>query len=135
MNVYTLGVQKYIPLVNHNSKSQLSWQSNELKKLINQKKRLWNSIIRKRYQLSDSNQILINYKKLKRNWKDDPPYLQSIGDEFLNSKKSLVLKVPSAIIELENNFIINPAHPDMKKIKILSCENFIFDKRLSLKNE
>jgi len=79
--------------------------------------------------------ISIDYKKLKRNWKDDPPYLQSIGDEFLNSKKSLALKVPSAIIELENNFIINPAHPDMKKIKILSCENFIFDKRLSLKNE
>ena len=72
---------------------------------------------------------------MKRNWKDDPSYLQSIGDEFLNSKKSLVLKVPSAIIEAENNFIINPAHPDMKKIKILSAENFIFDKRLSLKNE
>jgi len=79
--------------------------------------------------------INIDYKKMKRNWKDDPSYLQSIGDEFLNSKKSLVLKVPSAIIEDENNFIINPAHPDMKKIKILSAENFIFDKRLSLKNE
>lgn len=79
--------------------------------------------------------ISIDHKKLKKNWKDDPFYLQSIGDEFLNSKKSLVLKVPSAIIELENNFIINPAHPDMKKIKILNAENFIFDKRLSLKNE
>ena len=67
MNVYTMGVQKYIPLINHNSKYQLSWQSNEFKKLINQKKRLWNSIIRKRFQLSDSNQMLINYKLLKRN--------------------------------------------------------------------
>jgi RES domain-containing protein len=72
---------------------------------------------------------------MKRNWKDDPSYLQSIGDEFLHSKKSLVLKVPSEIIEVENNFIINPAHPDIEKIKILSAENFIFDKRLSLKNE
>ena len=41
--------------------------TNEFKKLINQKKRLWNSIIRKRFQLSDSNQMLINYKLLKRN--------------------------------------------------------------------
>jgi RES domain-containing protein len=79
--------------------------------------------------------VSIDNKKMKRNWKDDPSYLQSIGDEFLHSKKSLVLKVPSAIIEVENNFIVNPAHPDMKKIKILSAENFIFDKRLSLKNE
>jgi RES domain-containing protein len=79
--------------------------------------------------------VSIDNKKMKRNWKDDPSYLQSIGDEFLHSKKSLVLKVPSAIIEVENNFIINPAHPDIEKIKILSAENFIFDKRLSLKNE
>lgn len=79
--------------------------------------------------------VSVDYKKLKRNWKDDPSYLQSMGDEFLNSKKSLVLKVPSAIIEAENNFIINPAHPDIEKIKILSAENFNFDKRLSIKNE
>jgi RES domain-containing protein len=79
--------------------------------------------------------VSIDYKKMKKNWKDDTSYLQSMGDEFLNSKKSLVLKVPSAIIEVENNFIINPAHPDIEKIKILNAENFIFDKRLSLKNE
>ena len=77
----------------------------------------------------------IDFKKMKRNWKDDPVYLQSMGDEFLTSKQSLVLKVPSAIIEAENNFIINPAHPDLTKIKILKSENFIFDKRLYLKNE
>ena len=77
----------------------------------------------------------IDFKKMKRNWKDEPAYLQSMGDEFLTSKQSLVLKVPSAIIEAENNFIINPAHPDLTKIKILKSENFIFDKRLYLKNE
>jgi RES domain-containing protein len=79
--------------------------------------------------------VCIDYKKMKKNWKDDTYYLQAMGDEFLHSKKSLVLKVPSAIIEAENNFIINPAHPDIEKIKILNAENFTFDKRLSLKNE
>ena len=79
--------------------------------------------------------VSIDYKKMKKNWKDDTYYLQAMGDEFLHSKKSLVLKVPSAIIEAENNFIINPAHPDIEKIKILNAENFTFDKRLSLKNE
>lgn len=79
--------------------------------------------------------VSIDFKKMKKNWKDDPAYLQSMGDEFLTSKQSLVLKVPSAIIEAENNFIVNPAHPDLAKIKILKSENFIFDKRLYLKNE
>ena len=46
-----------------------------------------------------------------------------------------LLFLDSDTIPVENNFIINPAHPDIEKIKILNAENFTFDKRLSLKNE
>lgn len=79
--------------------------------------------------------IAIDHAKLKRNWKDDFTYGQFIGDEFLIANQSLVLKVPSAIIEQENNLMINPAHPDAEKLKIRSSKIFIFDKRLYLKNE
>lgn len=82
-----------------------------------------------------NNYTTIDQEKLKKNWKDDVAYAQFIGDEFLNTRQSLVLKVPSAIIEQESNFIINPAHPDAGKIKIQSSRVFIFDKRLYLKNE
>jgi len=77
----------------------------------------------------------IEQQKLKASWKDDIAYAQFMGDEFLRTKQSLVLKVPSAIIEQENNFIINPAHPDASRIRIQSSKVFIFDKRLYLKNE
>jgi RES domain-containing protein len=77
----------------------------------------------------------IEQQKLKASWKDDIAYAQFIGDEFLRTQQSLVLKVPSAIIEQENNFIVNPAHPDASKIKIQSSKVFTFDKRLYLKNE
>lgn len=77
----------------------------------------------------------IDYKKMKKNWPDDLGYLQSMGDAFLTERQSLVLKVPSAIVETENNFIINPAHRDLDKIKIRQSENFMFDKRLYLINE
>jgi RES domain-containing protein len=79
--------------------------------------------------------VSIDHQKLKKNWKDDIEYLQLIGYEFLTSLQSLVLQVPSAIIDAENNLIINPAHPDAGKIKIRSSKTFIFDKRLYLKNE
>jgi RES domain-containing protein len=82
-----------------------------------------------------ANIITIDHSKLKRTWKDDFTYGQFIGDEFLIAKQSLVLKVPSAIIEQEYNFLINPAHPDAKKLKIQSSKIFMFDKRLYLKNE
>jgi RES domain-containing protein len=87
-------------------------------------------------EIPDSISIIsIDKTKLKQNWKDDVAYGQFIGDEFLNAGQSLLLKVPSAIIDQENNFIINPAHPEAKKIKIQSSKIFMFDKRLYLKNE
>ncbi len=87
-------------------------------------------------EIPDSaNLVTIDQQQLKRNWKDDITYGQLIGDEFLLARQSLVLKVPSAIIEQESNFIINPAHPDAGKLKIRSSKKFVFDKRLYLKNE
>lgn len=71
-------------------------------------------------------------EKLKEQWKDDFEYTQWIGSEFLRQKKVLILKVPSAVIDEENNFLFNPEHPDFKKLKILAINNFQFDKRLHL---
>lgn len=79
--------------------------------------------------------VSIDPQKLKKDWKDDFEYLQVMGDAFLMGKHSLLLKVPSAIIQTESNFMINPLHPDAGKIKIRSSKQFIFDKRLYLKNE
>lgn len=78
---------------------------------------------------------IITTGKLKKNWKDDPAYTQFMGDEFIKSKQSLVLKVPSVIVDQENNFILNPTHSDAPKIKIISTRLFKFDKRLYLTNE
>lgn len=77
----------------------------------------------------------INASKLKRTWKDDFSYTRFMGNEFLKSAQGLLMKVPSAIVEQENNFIINPKHPDAAKIKITSTMLFEFDKRLQLTNE
>lgn len=55
---------------------------------------------------------------------------RTIGDDWLKSQNSSVLKVPSAIIPNEFNFLINPNHKDFKKIKIREINPFIFDKRL-----
>ncbi len=72
----------------------------------------------------------IAVEKLKPNWRDDEGYTNFIGNEFCKNKNSLVLKVPSAVITEEYNYLINPKHPDFKKIKILNSKPFIFDQRL-----
>jgi len=55
---------------------------------------------------------------------------QLIGDQFLDENKFLVLKVPSAIVPQEYNFILNPNHKKFSLIKITAIEKFTFDNRL-----
>jgi RES domain-containing protein len=79
--------------------------------------------------------LIITSAKLKTVWKDDIGYTQWMGDEFIKSNNGLLLKVPSAVVDQENNFILNPRHTDFKKVKIVAVKKFIFDKRLFLKDE
>lgn len=58
------------------------------------------------------------------------PYTQGIGDKWLAEGETPVLKVPSAFIDQEYNFLLNPAHPDFKQIKIAAIKPFSFDSRL-----
>lgn len=54
---------------------------------------------------------------------------RNIGDSWIVNQKSVILFVPSAIIPNERNVLINPNHPDFKKIKF-TVNEFSFDKRL-----
>ncbi|MBC7535945.1 MAG: RES family NAD+ phosphorylase [Ferruginibacter sp.] len=72
----------------------------------------------------------ITLPKLKSNWHEDEDYSRFIGDEFIKSKQALILKVPSAVVQEEHNFLVNPLHADFKKIKIHKTTSFRPDKRL-----
>lgn len=53
-----------------------------------------------------------------------------IGDKWIQSHQSLVLKVPSIILPEEFNYLINPLHKDFNKVRIENISVFDFDKRL-----
>lgn len=73
----------------------------------------------------------LKFKDLPLEWDAKPPSLvtQYIGDDFVHSNDAAVLKVPSSIVPPEYNYLINPNHPDSKKIKVISKELLRFDKR------
>jgi RES domain-containing protein len=58
------------------------------------------------------------------------PATAAIGDEWVREARSAVLAVPSAIIPAETNFLINPAHPDFRGVKIGKPLPFAFDARM-----
>ena len=72
----------------------------------------------------------IDLKHLKNNWKEDFEYTRYIGDEFFKQKQSLILKVPSAVIQEEYNYLANPLHEDFKKVKLVKTKSFWPDERL-----
>ncbi len=57
-------------------------------------------------------------------------YTRYIGDEFLQSRSDLILKIPSAVIPEENNYLLNPSHKDFKKIVIERSKRYGLDNRL-----
>ena len=69
---------------------------------------------------------------LPSDWKASPPpeSLKSHGDNFVEKRKFLVLKVPSAVNPTEYDYLINPLHPDAHKMNIISTEPFPIDNRL-----
>ncbi len=52
------------------------------------------------------------------------------GDEWITSKRSLILAVPSYVINKERNILINPNHSEFSNVNIISKEPFNFDSRL-----
>jgi RES domain-containing protein len=84
---------------------------------------------------SDLDMEEIDPQVLPKNWKiyPGPIQLTEIGDEWLDRKETLILKVPSVIIENEFNYLINPLHKDIVKVKIVRKEKFIVDERLHKK--
>jgi RES domain-containing protein len=71
-------------------------------------------------------------RKLPADWQMEPPppSTQRIGDAWVREARSAVLALPSTIIPSEPNFLLNPAHPDFKKISIGKPKPFVFDPRL-----
>jgi RES domain-containing protein len=56
---------------------------------------------------------------------------RAVGDAWLRSASSLGLFVPSRVIPLERNVLLNPRHPAMTRVTVTLTEPFVFDDRLS----
>lgn len=74
----------------------------------------------------------IGIDDLPSNWRDIAAreQLQAIGTEWARKRRSAVLAVPSAIIPAERNYLLNPLHPDFRRIIIGTPQRFTTDLRL-----
>lgn len=59
-----------------------------------------------------------------------PTATHKLGDDWLERKESLVLRVPSVVTKGEFNYLVNPAHADFRKLTVHPPEPYRFDHRI-----
>lgn len=65
-------------------------------------------------------------------WRDAPapPALAALGDAWAREGRTAILLVPSVVVPSENNVLLNPAHPDARRIAYGPPAPFTYDPRL-----
>ena len=71
----------------------------------------------------------IDTDKLEKNWNNPHDYAtcQKSGDEW---HEGLVLKIPSAVLSVCYNYMLNILHPDFRKVKLIKLTPLIPDPRI-----
>ena len=79
----------------------------------------------------------LSMEDLSENWDAKPSILETqfIGDDFVKDNDAAVLKVPSCIVPQEFNYLINPNHPEAKKMTVISKVLLRFDQRFKQTKE
>ena len=76
---------------------------------------------------------VLDVRNLPRNWRSDPPpaKLRALGDVWVTNATSAVLRVPSTVIPVEHNYLLNPKHSDFLKLQLGKAVPFRYDARLA----
>jgi len=83
-------------------------------------------------EIPDSSILELPKKDYPKDW-NSFPHLEStqrIGNEFIKAAKHLTIKVESALVQDEYNYLINPLHKSFRYVKIKKVEDFSFSSRL-----
>jgi len=75
---------------------------------------------------------VVTVDQLPRKWNESPASseLRAVGDTWIAECRSAVLRVPSAVVPSESNYLLNPGHPDFARIEFCDSEGFAIDPRL-----
>ena len=86
-----------------------------------------------RVSVPDSvSRTVISSDALPKGWNQvpSPRELRLFGDKWIRSNESALLVVPSALITIESNIVVNPVHPDFARLDISAPMDLDIDKRL-----
>jgi RES domain-containing protein len=63
-------------------------------------------------------------------WNRDETATQKIGAKWVDDGSSAVLSVPSAVVSIARNYLVNPKHPAFPSVLCSGTTSYSFDDRL-----
>lgn len=84
-------------------------------------------------EVPDSIQVAtVDQGRLDRDWASSPgcASCQRVGDEWLKTSATPLLRVPSALVPEEYNCLLNPRHPEASSANVIARRPFTFDPRM-----
>lgn len=82
------------------------------------------------YELDRGDYTEVTVGDLPGRWADDVSITREVGNDFLDDEKHLALVVPSVVVRIERNVLLNPNHPGCDPLEPVDEDDFEFDARL-----
>lgn len=78
----------------------------------------------------DSGVASIDLNDLPKDWRTRLDVTRDLGTAWLESNKSALLRIPSALVPETKNYLLNPSHREAAKFRIFEAIDYPFDVRL-----
>ncbi len=84
------------------------------------------------FSVPDNSALELKIADLPGNWKDfpHPKETRNTGTRLLNERTSLIIKIPSVIIQEEYIYLINPNHPRIGEVEVRAITDYSYDLRV-----
>ncbi|HEY3742216.1 MAG TPA: RES domain-containing protein [Bryobacteraceae bacterium] len=85
----------------------------------------------------DVPRTILSVEEMPRGWNssEHSSGTRDLGTAWVTANETAALVVPSAVLPRERNYLLNPQHPEFKRIVFHEPEPFYFDERLALRTQ
>lgn len=81
--------------------------------------------------IPDELAVQLKLELLPADWRElNNPVCRDLGSGWAASGRSVVLRVPSAVVDGDWNVLLNPWHPDFGKVELVAPRQFRYDERM-----
>lgn len=83
-------------------------------------------------EIPDSHILELRIADLPGNWQASPAPAETrdYGTALLKAAEWPVIRIPSAVIPAEFNYLLNPLHPERKSFRVVEVADFVYDVRI-----